>query len=405
MCHAVRHRVRVAIFLQGLICILYWFVQWKRQSFLSDDATDITQKTRLTIQRFDQLWESLENLDGKLFTNKQSIDRTSCTASSIESVNLTHIPFRKYSFYGSTVFPYPLNIDLLAKICRFLHGENLALEAIQNNSFRLLVNQPELCLNEETEPIHLLLLIRSGHNQWGRRDTIRKLWANDTCWMDLRVRHLFLVGVESTMKHEQRIQKEALQYRDLIQQDFIDDYYNITYKFMLGLQWALSYCSNAEFLLLIDDDFFVNPTSVSSLFRLLRPGFPKYLSLGCLHRNSGVIRSRSKWAINHTLYPHSNYPNFVSGGSHFISMELALELYVGSRFTRHFPLDDVFTGLILDKLLRATVDTPGVVLVYPKSATSLKSSQLLTLHGVGRPSQQRLLWWRLGMKSQCGAKF
>ncbi|CAH8459938.1 unnamed protein product [Dicrocoelium dendriticum] len=302
------------------------------------------------------------------------------------------------------MFPYPLNVDLLAKLCRFLHGEKLAIESIQNHSYKLLVNQPELCLAEETESIHLLLLIRSGHNQWGRRDAIRKLWANDTCWTGLTVRHVFLLGVSSDAKQEQRILKEALHHKDVIQQDFIDDYYNITYKFMLGLRWALAYCPKAEFLFLIDDDFFLNPTSVGSLLRHLHQGIPKYLSFGYLHRHSKVVRGRSKWAVNQTLYPYSNYPNFVSGGSHFISRHLALELYVSSRFTQHFPLDDVFTGIMLNKLLRATMDMVGVIIVYPKSTASLKSNRLLTLHGVVRPSQQRLLWWRFGMKSQCGSK-
>ena len=47
-------------------------------------------------------------------------------------------------------------------------------------------------------------------------------------------------------------------YNDLIQVDVIENYYNITYKTLMGLRWANDNCFNAKYFLFIDSDYYLS---------------------------------------------------------------------------------------------------------------------------------------------------
>ncbi|OON19197.1 N-acetyllactosaminide 3-alpha-galactosyltransferase [Opisthorchis viverrini] len=272
---------------------------------------------------------------------------------------------------------------------------------LNDRDFPFLINQPELCTDTELAELDLILLIRTECKHRVRRNIIRRLWANSSCWGGMRVKHVFLLGKVEQERHMNLVEHEARQYRDMVQQDFLDTYRNITYKFLLGLQWTLAYCSQSKWLLFVDDDFFVNPRQMGSLLQDLRRTPRRYLILGSQHTMSDTIRDQSKWGISKSLYPFGSYPNFLSGGSQLIGAQLALDIYISSRFTNYFPLDDVFTGLILNKLMVTPVHSSDVVIQLPSRRFRMLSENILTLHSLQRPSQQRLLWWKLGLSNMC----
>ena len=51
---------------------------------------------------------------------------------------------------------------------------------------------------------------------------------------------------------------ESFLYGDIARGDFIDDYFNMTYKTVLGLYWMTIYCPKATFVMKVDDDVMVN---------------------------------------------------------------------------------------------------------------------------------------------------
>ena len=51
---------------------------------------------------------------------------------------------------------------------------------------------------------------------------------------------------------------EASLYKDVIVEDFVDAYNNLTIKSIMGLKWAAQYCGNAKYVFKVDDDMFVN---------------------------------------------------------------------------------------------------------------------------------------------------
>ncbi len=50
-----------------------------------------------------------------------------------------------------------------------------------------------------------------------------------------------------------------IMYGDLVQENFLDSYRNLTLKTLMGIRWASIYCANAKFIVKIDDDVVLNP--------------------------------------------------------------------------------------------------------------------------------------------------
>lgn len=47
-------------------------------------------------------------------------------------------------------------------------------------------------------------------------------------------------------------------YQDIVQEDFVDSYKNLTYKGLMALKWISVYCPQADYILKVDDDIMVN---------------------------------------------------------------------------------------------------------------------------------------------------
>lgn len=68
---------------------------------------------------------------------------------------------------------------------------------------------------------------------------------------------IFVVGKSSKIVDD-RLKDEFQLNGDLVQEDFLDNYNNLTIKTIVAFKWASIYCKNAKYLLKIDDDIMVN---------------------------------------------------------------------------------------------------------------------------------------------------
>merc|ERR1712001_687526 len=98
------------------------------------------------------------------------------------------------------------------------------------------------------------------------------------------IRTVFLLGSPRNPEDElhQKIKEEYDQFGDIVQGDFIDDYYNNTIKAMMGLRWASEICPYSRFYAFFDDDYYV---STRNLLRFLRNpvNYPRYLEEDVIH--------------------------------------------------------------------------------------------------------------------------
>ncbi|NWH83018.1 B3GT5 galactosyltransferase, partial [Piaya cayana] len=89
--------------------------------------------------------------------------------------------------------------------------------------------------------------------------------------------------------------EESERHGDIVQQDFLDTYNNLTLKTLMGLQWVGAHCPGAAYVLKADADVFLNVAFLVE--RVLRPRRTG-LAAGHVYRGTGPIRrAASKWFV------------------------------------------------------------------------------------------------------------
>ncbi|XP_028309142.1 UDP-GlcNAc:betaGal beta-1,3-N-acetylglucosaminyltransferase 7-like [Gouania willdenowi] len=218
--------------------------------------------------------------------------------------------------------------------------------------YPMLINHPEKCTDGE---VHLLMVVKSVIEQHDRREAVRKTWGQERTVDGRKITTLFLLGTPSTGKDSKNLQKliqyEDLIYKDILQWDFMDTFYNLTLKEVNFLKWFNIYCPNVQFIFKGDDDVFVNTPNLLELISFkVEDHKEATLFLGDTISKAIPIRNRqSKYYIPKELYDKP-YPPYVGGGGFLMSSQLARRLFVVSEDLELYPIDDVFLGMCLQKL-------------------------------------------------------
>ena len=115
---------------------------------------------------------------------------------------------------------------------------------------------------------YLLIIVKSTVQNFEQRNIIRRTWGNDTTSVKpFQTKTMFIIGSSINSSIQDDILKENNKYNDLIQVDVIENYYNISFKTLMGLRWAYENCINAKYFLFIDNDYYL---SVKNLVLFLR---------------------------------------------------------------------------------------------------------------------------------------
>lgn len=259
-----------------------------------------------------------------------------------------------------------------------------------------IINEPDKC--KEHVPF-LVLLITVERWQQEARQAIRNTWGKEDFLPGVKILRLFFLGVDSKLNTDakQALLRESQEFHDIIQQDYMDTYKNLTTKVLMGLNWITTYCPHAVYVMKTDSDMFVNTQYLVN--KVLRPDqVPKtnYFT-GYLMLNGSPIRNlNSKWYASRHVYPEEKYPPFCSGTGYVFSGDLAHKIIKISPSIRWLHLEDVFIGCCLDKL--------GVLPVAPPKHSDFNNwrvqysdcryHNIVTSHGVS-PGDIRHYWNRL----------
>lgn len=226
-------------------------------------------------------------------------------------------------------------------------------------NYPYLINHPGKCGGRDRtsrDDVLLLLFVKTSPQNFERRQAIRNTWGNESfVWSELgaNVRMVFALGVHPDEGQRSRVQSALLQedqaYGDLIQQDFLDTFHNLTTKLILQFHWAHEYCSQARFLMSADDDIFVHmPNLVKYLLQLLSTqSGAKDLWVGHVHRGAPPNRRKdSKYHVPYELYPWPSYPDYTAGAGYVVSGDVAAKIYHATRMLNSsMYIDDVFMGI------------------------------------------------------------
>jgi hypothetical protein len=200
---------------------------------------------------------------------------------------------------------------------------------------------------------------------------------------------LFILGSSQSYSVNNDVTEEDKKYNDLIQWEFIDNYYNCTLKAIGILRWTLFYCKNVKFIMKTDDDMLVNPLMLNQFIANITNS--KKTIYGILSKGYKPHRSKAhKWFISYESYSSSKYPDFMNG-PYIISSDSIYPIYV--EILNSLPalaLEDVYiTGIIAEKLNVTKIHTKYFVKLkwiglVPKNLNyTLFKSNILFSHDFG----------------------
>ena len=256
---------------------------------------------------------------------------------------------------------------------------------INPHDFDYIINNESLCDNNRK--LAYLIYVHSRPTEWKERDVFRRTWAQKDLFKKYPSRLVFFLGNPNDETVLEEVKRESLVHGDIVMEDFVDSYRNLTYKAIAALKWIDRYCLNTKFAIKVDQDTYVN------IFRFIFKLFTTYVNeerffLGRsgerdIHRiKKGNI---CKWCIpDHIMPGIKKYPKFCYGVVFAYPAHLATELYNASLITPFFRFDDVYvTGILRDKLkIRIFNVRPKDFLIRsPSSFVRLKRKNVLVIHG------------------------
>ncbi|XP_049531389.1 beta-1,3-galactosyltransferase brn [Anopheles darlingi] len=308
-------------------------------------------------------------------------------------------------------FDYPLNGDILSDVYQLRHGQQPARQPINRYNYTYITSCEHKCKEDDRLMApRLVFIVKSAIEHFDRRAAIRKSWGYERRFADVKIRTVFMLG-RSRIVPNRRLQSlvdlEYSTYRDIVQGDFVDEYFNNTIKTMMGFRWAVTYCPRAKFYMFADDDFYV---SAKNLLRYVRNpvNYPEYLEetdealrklarrlahtterngtadqsvsplptgavavakdrtkrqlmqdmelppnvklfSGFVFRSAPHRHRSSKWYVSLEEYPWDMWPTYVTAGAFLLSHEALFEMYYVSMYTKHFRFDDIFLGIVAMK--------------------------------------------------------
>jgi len=266
--------------------------------------------------------------------------------------------------------------------------------------------------HDVAEDVTLLIVVKSALENRHSREAIRKSWGFEGRFADVVIRRVFVLGrcVDRTdvADCQDTIDDEMSAHKDIVQADFVDSYYNNTIKTMIGFKWAVTYCTGAQFVLFVDDDYYI---SVKNLLKYLRnplnswptmdsnaidedmnTRFDGRLYSGYLFPQSSPLRHKtSKWFVTLEEYPYSLYPPYITAGAFVLSNTSLIDMYFASYYTKHFRFDDIYVGILAKKLQIIPKHNPNFyfwTLTYSVDVFN----DVIASHGFGDPNKLMTAW-------------
>ncbi|XP_006822772.2 uncharacterized protein LOC102806376 [Saccoglossus kowalevskii] len=222
---------------------------------------------------------------------------------------------------------------------------------LTNRNFEYLLQHEDMCkrFGENTRSLTVLIGILSSPGHFIQRLAIRQTWGKISSRNDNTfIKRVFLLGRSNSESIQNKIISENSKYRDIIQQDFVEHYRNLTYKTIMLLEWASNYCSSADYVIKIDDDVFLN---TDNMIRFLALSPRKLFYFGDTRIDTQPIRDHhSKWFTPEEAWPAELYPPYNNGPAYVMSIDVVNAVYRESKHYRVFPWEDVYIGNITNDL-------------------------------------------------------
>jgi len=221
----------------------------------------------------------------------------------------------------------------------------------------------------------LIAVVVSSPKNHHYRTAIRLAIKNHNLKSTRAVQPLFVIGDNGGghPEHQDKLKDEIAFHQDILQLDTEETYANIAYKVVAGYTWISCFCSEAKFVLKMDDNAVMHygnlikhleakPTTeddstihcVTSPMRNLRPPRP--------HPIAGDRSFLGKWAIRADEYDQVFQPDMCWGIGYVTRPNMAIRLAeVAANMPKEsykmIKLEDAFiTGLVRERIANSQVE-------------------------------------------------
>eukprot|EP00095_Tigriopus_kingsejongensis_P004281 maker-scaffold2020_size22516-snap-gene-0.6 protein:Tk04281 transcript:maker-scaffold2020_size22516-snap-gene-0.6-mRNA-1 annotation:"udp- c:betagal beta- -n-acetylglucosaminyltransferase 5a" len=261
-----------------------------------------------------------------------------------------------------------------------------------------------ICQRKPEAKILVVVITSPSHSL--QREAIRDSWGRQVRRRK-NMAFIFILGRSSDF--DAHVRDEADLHLDIVLTNHQDTYENLSLKTLSALQWFQDHCSQAQYLVKVDDDVFIQIPRLhrflTGLSRSPIHGQGQKVILGNVA--SGWAPSRvidSKYYISPLQYNETNYPSFVTGPSYAISgsaIPALLELAWGHPYVS---LEDVFvTGILAEQAhipRRLVMEFRNNADRIPAKFLGCTLLRTISIHKVMPFEQKELM--RMARNPQCG---
>lgn len=325
-----------------------------------------------------------------------------------------------------TKFVYPLDIDIEDIVYKIKNGMEPNIKPINEYKYRFKIMNKNKCKKSDNtdDEIRLLFMIKSALGNTLQRNAIRNSWGWEKRFSDVSIRRVFILGIDpDNPAIQDKIDEEFQRYDDIIQADFVDNYYNNTVKTMMSFKWIVHNCPRAQYIFFSDDDMYVSTKNLLAFIRNplnIQPGerrllyeqnlaekferpeitrklyeisdmYNGKLLAGYVFFSSPMRHKISKWYITVKEYPYSKYPPYVTAGAYLVSFPALIDLYYTSLYTKHFRFDDIYLGIVAKKAGITPLHNENFYF-WKKDYNKDSYSSVIASHGYEDPDELLKVW-------------
>lgn len=214
-----------------------------------------------------------------------------------------------------------------------------------------------------------LVLVHSSVPHTKQRALIRSTWARPL--PELHTRVVFLLG-RGKEGSQSEVEEEFELFVDIVQGNFVDSYYNLTYKNVMGLLWVREYCSGAGLIVKTDDDMWLDLHAIATTGLAL----PRHGELlACTVLTDLPVQRSGKWAVSEDEIGFTWFPPACSGWLYLLSNLTAATLLQAATGAKYFWIDDVWvTGILRQSI---GLELTNVPLTITTSSSHLQMSKAM----------------------------
>ena len=284
-------------------------------------------------------------------------------------------------------------------VSKLQSGDDPQVEPINLVKYPLILDSDRMCKSDEgdMESIFMLFVIKSKRDNFELRDAIRRTWARESLISFTYIKKIFVLGIkQGDDKLQSRIGTEQLSNYDIVQGYFHDCYANNTIKTMIGFEWATTNCRGAQYLVFVDDDYFIATFNLVKMLRGLNPLKQQQKQdfiIGSVREKSMVMRNE-----NHGLharfqdYPYRYWPPYVLSGAYVLPQHTSQKINLAMHYVKRMQYDGVFVGTVAKKLEIPLIHNKHIVM-GDKPSLSRVYKDIIAVHSM-EDAEELLEWWQ-----------